>query len=116
MKQRILLLHEALEQSWSSQSSSLWTEDNPACGQCGVTSLVVHDYTGGEIAKTMAGGRWHFYNIISGVRIDFTSTQFSVLPHYEDRISSREEAMLDTNEVQYTYLKQAVQEYIEKRK
>nr|WP_239454405.1 hypothetical protein [Bacillus suaedaesalsae] len=114
-KQTIHLLKEALEHSWSLQSSSKWTVDNPACGQCGVTSLVVHDYLGGDIAKTRVDGHWHFFNILNGSRHDFTGSQFAVLPHYDDVPSSREEAYLDTNESQYTYLKQAVKEYIDKR-
>lgn len=28
---------------WSINSSSKWTQDNPANGQCGVTALVVND-------------------------------------------------------------------------
>ena len=35
---------DALFKAWSSQSSSKWSKDNPANGQCGVTSLVVHDF------------------------------------------------------------------------
>ncbi len=42
----------ALRKSWSIQSSSKWSVDNPAKGQCGVTSLVVQDILGGEIRKT----------------------------------------------------------------
>lgn len=51
---------DALLQSWSLQSSSKWTKDNPAKGQCGVTALVVNDLFGGEIMKTKLPGGWHF--------------------------------------------------------
>lgn len=42
----------AIKKSWSHQSSSKWSNDNSARGQCGVTALVVHDFLGGEILKT----------------------------------------------------------------
>ncbi len=42
---------KALYKSWSSDSSSKWSQDNPAKGQCGVTALIVNDLLGGEIRK-----------------------------------------------------------------
>jgi hypothetical protein len=45
-------MQEALLKSWSINSSSKWTKDNPAKGQCGVTALVVNDLLGGLIRKT----------------------------------------------------------------
>ncbi|MGN7398584.1 YunG family protein [Cytobacillus praedii] len=105
------LLH-FLFQSWSIQSSSKWTEDNPAKGQCGVTALVVNDIFGGEILKTKLSGGWHFYNSIDGKRYDFTKSQFREEINYKDSRSNRDEAFLDTNQKQYTYLKQRVEELI----
>jgi hypothetical protein len=40
-------VRDALYKSWSLESSSKWTRENPANGQCGVTSLVVNDLLGG---------------------------------------------------------------------
>lgn len=57
---------EVLIKSWSLESSSKWSEDNPAKGQCGVTALVINDLLGGEIKKTKLPDGWHFYNIING--------------------------------------------------
>ena len=45
-------LLKALRKSWSNQSSSKWSIDTPAKGQCGVTALVVNDILGGKIYKT----------------------------------------------------------------
>lgn len=90
------LLHEA----WSLESSSLWTPECPAKGQCGVTSLVMQERYGGDILKTDIEGSWHYYNRIGGRRIDFTAPQFEHVPEYEDRLSSREEAWTDTNAAQ----------------
>ncbi|WCO62333.1 YunG family protein [Bacillus licheniformis] len=67
---------KALYKSWSSDSSSKWSKDNPAKGQCGVTALVVNDILGGEIKKTKLPEGWHFYNFVNGKRYDLTVSQF----------------------------------------
>ncbi|OEH93858.1 YunG family protein [Bacillus solimangrovi] len=104
-------LKEALVNSWSLQSSSKWSVDNRAKGQCGVTALIVNDRLGGEILKTKVHDSWHYYNQINGQRYDFTASQFREQIDYMDISSNRNEAFSDTNEHQYEYLKQAVQKY-----
>lgn len=99
---------KAVEMSWSSQSSTLWTADNPAAGQCGVTALVASDQLGAEILKTRYGSIWHFYNRIDGQRHDFTESQFGEPIDYDDLPSSRDEAFGDTNAHQYASLSKAV--------
>ncbi|WP_434051870.1 MAG: hypothetical protein RDA78_21755 [Roseibium sp.] len=99
---------QALEKSWSNESSTLWTADNPAAGQCGVTALVASDELGADILKTRYGSIWHFYNRINGKRHDFTESQFGQTIEYDDIPSSRDEAFGDTNERQYAYLNNAV--------
>uniref|UniRef100_UPI0020C0493E YunG family protein n=1 Tax=Lysinibacillus sp. D4B1_S16 TaxID=2941231 RepID=UPI0020C0493E len=76
--------------------------ENPAKGQCGVTSLVVRDIIGGEIRKTRLDEGWHFYNVINGERIDFTEEQFSSKIDYQDIESNRAKAYQDTNNAQYS--------------
>ena len=98
----------ALRLSWSCDSSSLWTEENPARGQCGVTALVVHDLLGGAIMKTRVRDSWHFYNSINGERVDLTAEQFDEAVVYSDEQSSRDEAFADTDERQYLHLGEAV--------
>ncbi len=83
-------IYEALIKSWSIETSSKWTIENPAKGQCGVTALVVQDICGGEIKKTKIGEVWHFYNFIDGQRFDFTEAQFNENPNYLDVESNRE--------------------------
>lgn len=95
---------EVLKRCWSKESSTIWTEENPARGQCGVTALVIHSHYGGTIMKTKVNDQWHFYNCIDNNRFDFTSGQFSQMPEYEDIISDTDEAFDDTNEAQYSYL------------
>jgi len=103
------MLRNALENSWSLESSTLWTQDNPAAGQCGVTALVVQDHLGGEILETKYGSIWHFYNRIDGKPIDFTKSQFVSPIEYAHHPSNRDEAFGDTNSEQYDYLRSAVQ-------
>ncbi|PDZ69624.1 hypothetical protein CON30_04280 [Bacillus cereus] len=101
-------IYEALIKSWSIETSSKWRSENPAKGQCGVTALVVQDIYGGEIKKTKIGEEWHFYNCIDGERFDFTETQFNENLNYLDMESNREEALADTNEKQYSILKEKI--------
>lgn len=98
------IIKNFLRECWSRESSSLWTAENPARGQCGVTALVIQDYFGGEILKTLVDGKSHFYNEINGCKYDFTADQFQSLPNYSNDPSTREEAFIDTNQNQYSYL------------
>lgn len=111
-KLTLLDIEKALLNSWSINSSSQWTKENPARGQCGVTALVVNDVLGGEIKKTMLSKGWHFYNEIVSIRCDFTASQFNEDVEYMDIPSNREEALLDTNQKQYDYLKQSVMNHL----
>ncbi len=86
-------LYYALKKSWSGETSSLWSRENPARGQGSVTALVVQDIFGGELAKTAVSGAEHFYNIVEGTRWDFTFSQFDTPVGYQDRLASRTEAM-----------------------
>lgn len=113
--EKIKQLIEVLYESWSIESSSKWTKENPAAGQCGVTALVMNDFLGGEILKTKLEEGWHYYNRIQGRNIDFTQSQFEELPKYEHRISNRQEAFSDTNNVQYGALKNRVYSALVKR-
>ncbi|MDA1835158.1 hypothetical protein PDJ96_00300 [Bacillus cereus group sp. BY17LC] len=99
-------IYEVLIRSWSIETSSKWTIENPAKGQCGVTALVVQDIYRGEIKKTKVREAWHFYNFIDGQRFDFTEVQFNEKLNYMDVESNREEAFADTNEKQYSMLKE----------
>ncbi|WP_455685170.1 YunG family protein [Sutcliffiella horikoshii] len=104
-------LIDVLFESWSKTTSSKWCPENPAKGQCGVTALVVQDFLGGEIVKTLMPKGWHFYNKVDGIRYDYTSSQFDKGVHYSDIPSNRAEAFQDTNLEQYLTLKQNVLSY-----
>lgn len=101
-------LREALETAWSIDTSTRWTKDVPARGQCGVTALVVNDLFGGDILKTPTPQGLHFYNRIAGQRVDLTAGQFDGPVSYEDFPASRDEAMADTSPAQYRALRSAL--------
>ena len=88
---------DVLRKCWSLRSSSSWTEENPASGQCNVTALVIQYNFGGEILKTPVNEALHFYNLIDGKRYDLTIDRFKVPLKYDDLYSNREEAFSGIN-------------------
>ena len=95
----------ALKEAWSSGTSSKWTPEDPAKGQCSVTSLVVQDLFGGEILRTQVPDGTHFYNRIGSARLDLTVSQFDHSVTFDDALSSRAEALADTSLEQYLLLR-----------
>lgn len=95
----------AVESAWSPATSTQWTPNNPARGQCSVTALVLHEMLGGHILKTRVGEAWHFYNELEGERLDLTASQFPAPIAYEDIASDSAEAMSDTTEAQLAALR-----------
>lgn len=78
-------LEQAIRESWSldtADESNEWTPENPSCGQCDITALVVHDHLGGELLGAdvfLDGARveGHMWNrLASGVEVDLTREQF----------------------------------------
>ena len=101
-------LYELLRVAWSHETGAKWRADNPACGQCSVTALVVQDALGGELLKTDVDGAWHFYNRIAGRRWDMTMSQFAQPIGYDDLPCTRDEALVDTSPACYALLKARV--------
>lgn len=95
----------ALKEAWSFGTSSKWTPENPAKGQCSVTSLVVQDLFGGEILRTQVPDGTHFYNRIGSARLDLTVSQFDHSVTFDDALSSRAEALADTSLERYLLLR-----------
>ncbi|NMG08230.1 hypothetical protein [Brasilonema sp. UFV-L1] len=108
------VIKEILRKCWSLKSSTLWTENNPARGQCNVTALVIQDCFGGKIFKTKVSDKWHFYNSIDGLSYDFTAEQFESPVEYLDLPATREEALADLNINQYAYLSTRFKETLAK--
>lgn len=75
---------EAIRASWSRRSSAepdKWTSDNPAKGQCEVSSFVFWEHVGGDLvlAKVLIDGEmseYHYWNRVDGHDIDLTASQF----------------------------------------
>jgi hypothetical protein len=102
-------LEARLARAWSSETSSLWSADNPALGQCSVTAIAVQRLCGGEILMTPMPGGTHFYNRVGGERWDLTARQFDRLPVYEDRPSDAAAALADTSAEQVAALLDALE-------
>ena len=85
-------VQRVLRKAWSLSTSSLWTADNPAAGQCSVTSLLIRELFGGDLLKTPLPAGDHFYNRIDGARYDFTAIQFDQPIAYMDLPASRADA------------------------
>lgn len=81
-----------LRKAWSLATSSQWTADNPAAGQCNVTALLIHELFGGDLLKTPLPAGDHFYNRIEGRRYDFTASQFDRPIVYMDLLTDRADA------------------------
>ncbi|EAR10665.1 YunG family protein [Reinekea blandensis] len=76
---------EALKQSWSSATTEEpenWTPDNLSRGQCGISSLIIHDYFAGRLVlwKVFVGDQqvgFHYSNELpDGTAFDATGDQF----------------------------------------
>lgn len=44
-------IQSALCKAWSLATVSQWTAENPAAGQCYVTSLLIHELFGGDLLR-----------------------------------------------------------------
>ena len=93
-----------LRAAWCEGTSSRYTPETPARGQCGVTALVVQAFHGGDIVWTPVDRRAHFYNFVDGERADLTAEQFDTVPDYRDSPTTRAAALSDTTPEQYATL------------
>ncbi len=74
-------LKKLLKASWSKETSAdpkNWTLKNPSWGQCAVTALVVQDFLGGELVRTVVEkfGSHYWNKLPNGKEKDFTRQQF----------------------------------------
>ena len=108
-------VRSALEKAWSLNTAKQWSKENPANGQCNVTSAVIHDLFGGKVLRTRLETFWHYYNQIDGKRRDLTDSQFfrpgAYFPapeSYDDELSSRDTAMEGILEREYDAFKESL--------
>ena len=77
-------LEHILLNCWCKDTSydpNKWSKDNPAFGQCAVTSLIVNDYFAGKIvwAEALLPDNTkisHYFNLIEEQEVDLTRKQF----------------------------------------
>lgn len=78
-------------------------ESNPSSGQCAVTSLLFHDYFGGEIYIIKVGGISHFFNVLDDEIYDITHSQFSTAISYDNKQLINREEILSNQDTLYRY-------------
>ena len=112
-------LYDLLSAIWSRETCAPryrgeWSEENKTLGQCSITAFLVQDIFGGEVyGVPLAGGGYHCYNVVNGVRFDLTSEQFGEEKLlYDDKYpQSRAEHFADEEKRnRYLMLKKALDE------
>ena len=110
-----------LTQAWCRETAhqsyqKKWTQDNPSCGQCLVTALVIQELYGGDIYSCKVGNNSHFVNIINERIVDETADQFggkSKIKYVNGSFKLRSrESLLKNKDVQarYELLKERLKE------
>lgn len=112
MNTDLIQLSRLLKESWCRETafeSAEWSEINPARGQCAISSLIVQDFLGGELVRFVVEGpsiaEKHYVNLINGVLIDTTHSQYSKLdvslrlsqPDLGPYLSLRERLLADSS-------------------
>jgi hypothetical protein len=121
-------LAQALRASWAPDTAvapEAYTPENPARGQCVVSSLVVQDYYGGDLRRYRTNyhghQEMHYCNILpDGTILDTTGSQYQtpvtleILPVDLKGFASVRQKRLNDSEIQhqYTLLKQRVERYL----
>ena len=81
-----------------------WSSSNPSTGQCAITVLVVNDFLGGKIMRTMCGGISHYYNLINDEVVDLTVGQFEgEIPNYKIGEERTREYLLSSSDTKNRY-------------
>lgn len=68
-------VQEALKRSQKLNKRLELSKNKPVNGQDTIISLLIHDIFGGEILKTHLKKGWHYYNMIDGERVDFSTSE-----------------------------------------
>ena len=79
-----------------------WSKENPTCGQCAITSLIVQKYFGGTIHRIKLNtGDTHYFNIVNEQIVDLTREQFDVenikISYEENEIIDRQTILKNEN-------------------
>ena len=79
-------INQCFLKHWSHKTSYSddWSAKFPSKGQCAISSLMVHELLGGDIARIQLSPRnSHYFNVIDGNIYDITSDQFETKLNYE---------------------------------
>ena len=118
---------EAIRSCWSVETSGHpeeWSRENPAKGQCDVSSFVAWDYLGGDLvlSKVLIDGEQtehHYWNRIDGEDVDLTSEQFTGSEEFkevavveDDYLRSNQGSMKAEVAARIALMRSAVQEVL----
>ncbi len=76
----VAVLAEALRRSWWEDTTNAedWSPEQASRGQCAVTALVVQEYLGGDLLRTVVDDVSHYWNRLpDGEMVDLTRDQFA---------------------------------------
>jgi hypothetical protein len=83
-----LLIEDALKEVWCKETCAdpdNWTKENPAYGQCAVTSMLVYNLLDAKIMRVvLPNGSSHYFNLLNDTIIDYTAKQFDYVIDYTD--------------------------------
>ncbi len=69
------IIQNALNCTWEIDDNPIWSSENHLNGQSSLTSHLIYDIFGGEILKRRKDKGWHFFNLIGGRHVDFTTPE-----------------------------------------
>jgi hypothetical protein len=69
------LIQNALSSAWEIYDNPIWSSENHLNGQSSLTSHIIYDIFGGKILKKRKDKGWHFFNLIGGRYVDFTTLE-----------------------------------------
>lgn len=74
-----------------------WNDDNKTLGHCAIVALIINDYFGGYICKIKVNNISHYFNLIDGEIVDFTSEQFKIndISYANYVIKTREDVLMN---------------------
>jgi hypothetical protein len=108
----------ALRGAWSAATSADpegWASTNPSWGQCAVSALIVQDFFGGQILRTVVGDVSHYWNLLpSGEEVDLTREQFGRTITTDDALSRPRDYLLSFEDTRrrYALLRRRVNEWM----
>ena len=73
-----MIIQNALNSTWEIDDTPIWSSENHLNGQSSLTSHLIYDIFGGEILKKRKDDGWHYFNMVDGQCIDFTTPEMVI--------------------------------------